>query len=352
MAHRLFSDLFPPPRYLTMPAVGLDISDTVVRFAELKKRKTGYELGQFGEEKLAENVIEEGYVKDKEALTKALKNIKAKYKLHFVRASLPEEKAYLFRTQIPYMDYADIRGAVYYKLEENVPVPLADAVFDYRFIREPKRGDAVIDLSVTVIHQKVVNSYLEVLKDAGLVPTEMRIESQAITHVAVPESNTDTCIVVAVREAKTVFALVSNDVIHFSSTVAIGGVSIGDSISKNFSIGAEETKKIRQGKEVKESNEMFLSLVNAASVVRDEIQKLFAYWDSRDGEKQPIKSIIICGSDALLGLDEYLARSLEVPVRIANVWTNIAKMKDYVPPITNRDSLDYASALGLALPYD
>jgi Tfp pilus assembly PilM family ATPase len=35
--HKIFSDLIPPPRYLEMPSVGLDISDNSVRFVELKR---------------------------------------------------------------------------------------------------------------------------------------------------------------------------------------------------------------------------------------------------------------------------------------------------------------------------
>jgi hypothetical protein len=61
---------------------------------------------------------------------------------------------------------------------------------------------------------------------------------------------------------------------------------------------------------------------------------------------------LLSGSDVLLGLDEYLTRSLDIPVKVANVWTNILSLDKYVPPINNRESLDYASALGLACHYD
>jgi type IV pilus assembly protein PilM len=350
--HRLFSDILPPPRFLEMPAVGLDISDEAVRFVALERKGSSFKVAAFGTEQLPKDVIEEGYVKNKDALVKALKAIKDKHGLRFVISSLPEEKAYLFKTQIPNMNVADIRGALRFKLEENVPVPLADAVFDYRFIKEPKPKDTHIDLAVAVIHIKVVESYLDVLNAAGLTPLEMRIESQAIAHAVIPKGDEDTHIILAVKETKTILTIVSKGVIQYSSTLTIGGQSLAASIKKNFAVDDDVAAKIRQGKEVRESNEMFQSLVNATSVVRDEIQKLFAYWDSREEVHGPIKSVIICGSDALLGFDDYLTRSLQVPVKIANVWTNILSVDTYIPQISYRESLDYASALGLALPYE
>jgi type IV pilus assembly protein PilM len=353
LSEKIFFDFFPTPSFLEMPSVGLDISDEMVRFVELKKSKTGFELGIFGEQQIPKDVIEEGFVKNKEELRKILSALQVKFDLRYVRVSLPEEKAYLFRTQIPMMDESDIRGAVRFKIEENVPIALADAVFDYHYIKEPKPGDAAIDLGVAVIHNKVVSSYLDVVEGAGLIPLKLRIESQAIAHAIVPENDPGAYIIIAVRETKTILAIVSHGVIQFSSTLSISGASMAASIGKNFSVGSEEANNIRKGKEVKERDEMFQSLVNASSVVRDEVQKLLLYWENHGNlENQTIQKIFLCGSDTLLGFDDYLNRTLQIPVEIANVWTNILSIDKVLPPITYRESLDYASALGLALPYD
>jgi Tfp pilus assembly PilM family ATPase len=44
---------------------------------------------------------------------------------------LPEEKAYLFTTSIPKVAQKDIRSAIEFKMEENVPIPASDLVFDF-----------------------------------------------------------------------------------------------------------------------------------------------------------------------------------------------------------------------------
>ncbi len=349
-------DLFPPPHFLEMPAIGLDISDEAIRFAELKRVGDTVELGIFGERKVPTEIIEEGYIKNVAELTNILKDIQKEHGLRFVRASLPEEKTYLFKIQLPVVPEEDIRNVLQFKIEENVPVSLADAVFDYRIVKKPKPGDKTIDLGVAVIHNKVVSNYLSAIEGAGLVPIVFQVESQAIVRTLVAPDNMDTCIVVAVRETKTVLAIVSGGVIQFTSTLPVGGVSIANSIKKSFATDDAGVERIRQGKDVKESGEMLMSLVNAASVLQDEIKKLFVYWeghmDKEGGRDIAVKQIILAGSDTMLGLDDYLSQAFKVPVVIGNVWKNILSLDNYVPPITERQSLDYAAAIGLALPYD
>ena len=355
-SHRTsFLDIFPTPRFLEMPTVGLDISDHMIRFIELKRVSSRFELGRYGKEVLPKDVIEEGYIKDKKKFIEILSSIQQKYNLSFIKASLPEEKSYLFKIELPMMDEHDIRGALQFKIEENVPISLADAVYDYRILKTPQPGDKTLRVSVTVVHTKVVSSYLEAFNAAKLTPVELQIESQAFSHAAIPNDALETYILISMRENRTVLAIVSEREVQFTSTLAIGGDSIADSIGKNLNVDAAEVEKIREGKEVRESNEMFLSLVNAASALRDEVQKLLAYWDNHSqehGHNRTIEKIIISGSDAMLGLDDYLSRSLNMKATIADPWVNILKINDYIPPITLREALDYLPALGLALPYD
>jgi len=338
-----------------MPAVGLDITDDVIRCAELKATRHGLELGSFGEVAVPAGAIEEGFIKNKDAVVRVLTTLRRKSNLRYVNVSLPEEKSYLFNVELPAMNPKDIRGALAFKIEENVPVKLADAVFDYYYITPPVLGQPV-KVGVAVTHTKVVTSYMEIITESGLTPLSLQVESQAVARVAVPTPRqvpeSAAHIVIAVRDTKTVFAIVSSGVIRFSSTIAIGGQAIVTSIEKSFNVNSEEAENIRKGKESRERDDLFFSLINAASVIRDEVGRLLTYWEGHGDPASPrIVDIALVGGDALLGLNDYLARSFEVPVRIANVWQNIHSLDVIIPAMTYRESLDYAPALGLALAY-
>lgn len=348
-----FSQIFPPPQFLEMPTAGLDISDKAVRFVELQHHGSHLYLRAFGEEPLSPGVIQDGTIEDSDGLTKALYALKRTHGLHFVRVSLPEEESYIFRTSIPCVKETNIQEAIQFRIEENVPLSPPEAIYDYRVVSQPKPGDTTMAITITVVPKKVVLQYIDILAKADLIPLALETESQAITRAALPLGTDETYILIAIRETRTVLSLVSQGEIQFTSTLAIGGETIATSIKKNLNVTEGEVERIRRGKELRESNEMFLSLVSAATALRDEIQKLTSYWQNNCQEfglDPSIKGIILSGSDATLGIDDYLSRSLDMHVQLANPWVNILSVQEDVPPLLFREALDFIPALGLALP--
>src|SRR5688572_11834264 len=92
-----FFRLFPPPQFLLMSSVGIDLSDRAARFIELVPDKSAYKIRRFGEQVLPPGVIDKGDIKDIATFKTALIALRRDYGLSFVRVSLPEEKAFLFR---------------------------------------------------------------------------------------------------------------------------------------------------------------------------------------------------------------------------------------------------------------
>jgi len=130
-----FAKVFPTPKFLTMPAVGIDISDTSIHFIEFANKHGGRVVNNFGTAQVPSDIVSKGEIEDVKALTNILKKLKEDHGIKYVRASLPEEKAYLFQTQIPdsVLD-KDIRNILEFKLEEYVPLSPDNAVFDYEIL--------------------------------------------------------------------------------------------------------------------------------------------------------------------------------------------------------------------------
>ena len=76
---KIFSKLFPPPKFLKMPFAGLTISDSFVRFVEFKESKKGLVLSSFGKKSLPQGIVDRGYVHNKEQLVGILKELKEEY---------------------------------------------------------------------------------------------------------------------------------------------------------------------------------------------------------------------------------------------------------------------------------
>lgn len=354
MKRSRFYQFFPPPQFLQMPAVGLDISDVSMRFVELVEKRKGSVIGRFGERTIPRGVIESGDVKKTADLRAIFSDIKKVYNLEFVSVSLPEEKAYLFELHLPVMKLRDIRGAIELVLEEHVPIRADEAIFDYDIIKE---DEATINVGVSAVSQSLVDGYLEAFSGAGITPVAFEIEAHSIARSIIPTGDKNTFMTVDFGKTRTGIAIVSEGAVKFTSTVPVGGGSITDAIAKNLKVPYEEAEKIKHEKGISLSDpneDLSLALMSTVSILRDEISKHQAYWQGHlddYGKKRPkIEKIYLCGGDSnLAGFASYLASGLSSPVELANAMVNVNTLDEYIPEISFNDSLRYATALGLAL---
>jgi len=104
----------------------------------------------------------------------------------------------------------------------------------------------------------------------------------------------------------------------------------------------------------KENEKFFNAVLPIISAIKDETAKHLSFWKThvslQNRTDKKIEKIILCGGDSnLIGLPEYLSDTLNLPVKLANPWINIVSSENYIPEIDFRESLMYATAIGLAL---
>ncbi len=356
---RKFFDFFPPPKFLEMPSVGIDISDQAIRFVELIRSEYShqkYHVVSFGEKKIPEGVITSGFINKPEVIKKLLEEIRKEHSYHFVSAAIPEEKAYLFKTEVPKIEERQIRNNIEFRLEENVPVGPSDSVFDYDIMHRSTHAQDHIDVVVTVVPNKVIAAYTDLFEEANLVPISFELVTQAIAHSVVPRDDLETCLIVNVTDSRTGFGIVSEGAIQFTSTLNFGGTNFTSAIQKNYAVSLADAEKIKTEKgsvQNKGGKELLYSVSTTLSVLKDEIKKVITYWQDHIEKAKldnPIKRVILCGKDAaMLGFEDYLSDSLSHPVSLANVWTNVFDFDQHIPEISFENSLNYAPAIGLAL---
>jgi Tfp pilus assembly PilM family ATPase len=100
-AYTLFLKYFPPPKFLDAPFAGIDINDDGVHCIQYSSGRHGLKIDKYGSRALPQGVVESGYIKDEKVLTEIISGLVKELGIHAVRASLPEEKMYLFKTQVP-----------------------------------------------------------------------------------------------------------------------------------------------------------------------------------------------------------------------------------------------------------
>lgn len=365
----LLNKYFPTAHYLEMSHAGVDISSSSVHVAELIRTSRGLKLKYCDEEVLDSPILPNEPLLSNKNLTEVLKKVQKKYKLKFVEVSIPEEKAYLFTIEIVNGSKEEIRNRIEMHLEENVPISLEDAVFDYHRIKK-NESTGMQFLAVSVVPLSVINEYTELFESCGMFPVSFLIENQALSRSIVKKGDRENYIIVNVGHKSTVLSVVNDESVQFTSTINLGSEDFTDAIMKKMSLDRENAITVKYEKGFsrdKENEPVSDALIGTAGILVDEIKKVFMYWNGinnfksygdnlSNSQKGPVgssvgvKKILIAGKEAgIAGFRDFLAIALKTPVEVANVWTNIMSFEDDIPEISMKESLGYGIAFGLAL---
>ena len=357
MKREIFFELFPVPEYLLAPAAGLDISDRSVKYLELSNNGR-IKVLRFGDKPVPAGVIEEGRIKNKTEVVKILSELKKEIGLNHIFASLPEDEAYIVRMKMPPMKRDELRGSIELQLEEYVPLPPDQCIFDFELISaasEVEKNGA--DVSVSVLPRVIVEDYLEVFLAAGLLPLSFEIEAQAIARALVKKSDPGTSMIVDIGKIHTGFSVVQADRVVFTSIIGLGGSNITFCLQRALGLDAVAANKIKEEKGLlrsEQNQEVFAALMPPISALKDEIKQRFSYWqnhyDKDEGRRSSIDRVILVGGQSTLpGFKEYLETHLEIPVVLGNPWANFGARENELPSIDYNNAMRYVTALGLAL---
>ncbi len=322
MFTKTFLKLFPPPKFLDIHYSGLDISDDAIRCIDFSDNQKHLSIHKYGVKSLPPNTVESGNIKNKEVLIKALTDFRQELGIYTVKVSLPEERIYLFKTEIFSTNEQEIKQSIEFKLEENVPLSLSEAIFFFDIIPNSLEDEDRRFASVSVAPRELVMSYLEVLKSAGLTAISFEVQAKACAHSLVQINSKGTVIIVNIMEHKSGIYIVCERTVCFTSTIPWGRKNMEDSKDKDSAI--EELKR--------------------------ELARVNSYWVLH-GHGTIISKIILSGRGALFqGLVSNCSPDAKITAEIGQVWQNAFSVDKYIPPIQFEDSMDYAVASGLALP--
>jgi Tfp pilus assembly PilM family ATPase len=301
---------------------GLDISDEAIRCLEYHSTPSGFRIDKYAKVDLPAGLIEGGDIRNDDEFVKILREFNQKNKLSYVKVSIPEEKAYLFQTDVPSTDTKIIRQNIEFKLEENVPLPAAEALFAFDLLPASIAKEN-LRATVSVVPRAYIEHYTELLSRGGMTPIAFEVIPKSIARAAITPHEDKTHMIVHMMRHKTGLYIVSNGVVCFTSTVGSSG-----------------------GEDEHVEDVVYISNLSK------EINRVYQFWLSHGGVESAIKSILLVGRTASkfeAQLQNTIVEAV-VPVQVAHVWQNVFEVDKYIPPISQEESLEYSVAAGLALP--
>lgn len=358
MKANLLKKLLYVPNYLSLQVAGVEICNKSVKYIEFFNKKGLFSIKNFGEISLLPGIVKEGNILKKDDLVKALTEVKNNIVSDFVRVSVAEEESYIFDVILPKEAKTNIREALEFKIEENVPLKLEEASFEYEIVEEKKDSKEMI-VNVSVIPKKLINEYTELLNQVGMHPISFEVESKMVADSVIARDDRKNSILVNIKDDSTILIGVIDGFVRVSSSISIGESVIRENLLKTglFSdkMVIDKFFETDFSFETSYTKDLYSSLINIFSILKDEVEKFDEYVINKFSEikSSPTKNvdkIILCGRGSTLpGLAKHINQNISTEVVLANVWSGVFDVKENTSNVKFHDSLSFVTPIGLVV---
>ncbi len=313
-------------------AIGLDISTNSVKMAEITMGRGESVLSNLGIVHIPDGVIRDGEVEDGVTLAESLKELwgTTGMKEKSVILGIANQRVIVRPIELPYMEKEELDSALRFQVQEFIPIPIEDAILDFDIIEEFMTADEERMLTVLLVaaHKDMIQSFIEVLKAAGLSTTAIDLKAFAIPRSLVPlsalqagyEEGEAICLI-NVGAGMTNITILKDNVPRFARFLLRGGDDFVRVIVNRLDMEWEEADAVRRGRLMNEEADKVLQqeIFNFVGEIRRSIDYYIAQTQERAFSK-----VILSGSGSVTAnLIQEMNKGLRLPLEVGKPFQNV-----------------------------
>jgi len=313
-------------------ALGLDISTSSVKVAEINLGRGEPVLSNLGIVHIPDNVIRDGEVEDAVTLAESLKELWGitGVKGKSVILGVANQKVIVRPIEIPYMEKEELDSALRFQVQEYIPIPIEDAILDFDIIEEFMTADEERMLTVLLVaaHKEMVQSFIEVLRAAGLSLSAIDLKAFALPRSLIPkevllsgyEEGQALCLI-NVGAGITNVTILKDNIPRFARFLLRGGDDFSRAVMNRLNLQWEEAEEIRRGRQSNPEAEKVLQqeIFNFVGEIRRSIDYYIAQTQERAFSK-----VVLSGSGSVTAnLFQEMNKGLRLPVEMGRPFQNV-----------------------------
>ncbi len=310
--------------------VGLDIGSRTIKAAEVVETKKGRVLNNFNTINIEPGIIEEGAIKDPEAVSAAIRELfkNSKLKEQNVAISVGGYSVIVKKINVKTMTEDELHDTIHFEAEQYIPFDISDVNLDFQIIGESEQNPNQMSVILVAAKKEMVSEYVSLIQMAGLNACIIDVDAFALQNIfevnyAQEEENVA---LIDIGASKTSLNLLKGNSSVFMRDVSLGCGQINEKISSFADCSLEEADEIKLSRQSeKVSVEDLKGIVS--TVVTDwcsEIKRALDFFYSSYPEDQ-IKRIILSGGGAnIIEFRKLLAEETATAVEIINPFENVS----------------------------
>lgn len=262
-------------------------------------------------------------------------------------------------TKFPPVQGEKLEELVRYEVEQEVPFPIDDIVFDHQFLGQTAEGDTAEMIVATKLDQ--VTKVTEALVSVGFNPVIVDAGPMAVLNAmrrSYPNLEGGT-VVLDIGAKTTSLILAENEKIYLRS-IPVAGNAITKEIAQSFSCSFEEAEELKRERgyvslggvteDADEVSDRVSKIVRTVLTrLHAEIQRSINFYRSQQGGAAPKRLFITGGSAVLPQIDEFFRETLKLEVEFLNPFGGIAFGPKVDVNALESDAFTLAESAGLAL---
>ena len=331
--------------------VGLDIGSGYLKSVNFKDIKGSYELELFDMLPLPPELIVDGSIIDSLRLIDSMNELirKAKIKTKNATISLAGHSSVIIkRVSLPEMSEEELSESIKFEAEQYIPFDIEDVTLDFQILG-PKEEPGQMDVILVAVKKDVINEYLSVVKEAGLTPLIVDVNSFALENIY--EINYEiepgrNIAIVNIGASTINMNILKGGVSVFTRDSAVGSNLHTEALQREFNLTYEIAEKLKKGEPVENvAPEDALPVIELASEeIIGEVSRSLEYFH------EDINEVILSGGCALVkDFPNLLAEKTGAETKIMEPFKNIKIPKRFDVTYIEEMAPMLAVAAGLAL---
>jgi type IV pilus assembly protein PilM len=230
--------------------VGLDIEASSIAATEIRGTNGSSAVERTAIASLPPGVISDGEIRDGEAFSESLKALFADHKLgKSVRLGIANQGVVVRTIRLPRIeDEKELETAIRFQAQDQIPMPLENAVLDYQAVRKQAAVDGEtghMDVLAVAARRDMVNSLVAALNDAGLEPVGIDLAAFGmIRALADRNAPIETTTLYCYLGDITNLAVAAGDACLFTRIAPFGIESIAAKISERTDLPTEQAREL------------------------------------------------------------------------------------------------------------
>ena len=310
--------------------VGLDIGSKSIKAAEIVEGKKGFTLSKFGMSEIAPGLIEEGAIKDPEAVAETIRSLFKSYgiKNHNVVLSIGGYSVIVKKISVQNATEEQLQETIHFEAEQYIPFDINDVNLDFQILGENENNPNQMNVLLVAAKKEMVNDYVSLAEMANLDPRIIDVDAFALQNTYALNYETspnENIALIDIGAAKTSLNILKGDNSVFMRDVSLGCSQINQKIAALVNCSMEEAEAIKFGESGGKITPEDLSDI-ISSVVADwctEIRRALDFFYSTYPDDQ-IKRIILSGGGGnIQELRQLLAVETSAEVSTINPFQQI-----------------------------